>query len=262
MMGEQTAVQKMPTRTLRYLIDADGFQIDGQFLPKEVAVCDLYTRNISLYRFKVGKFNKLSEQNRKQVVWVRNNIHGLDFIDGPLDASREQLDHLISIICINAEANNELIGYKGGRYEFNMLSRCGYAHLGINIEMLGCPRLDLLIDQNPHLTGIMCAYHRPLIKRPSTNTNATTNITKIPHCPQMEVAYFMDYLIKMSMLNSNNTSPSDDIYSGLKASLKPTAAPAKNILPQQQQPNPKLLVSKKSRSKKKHQNRSVETTEL
>lgn len=179
----QTTMEFKPNK-LRYLIDADGFQVDGKFLVKELAVCDLYTQQISLHRFRVGKFNKLSEQNRKQVVWLRNNIHGLDFIDGPLDAPQSEVDNVISTLAYNALQNNELIGYKGGQYELNMLTRCGYDFLGINIELLGCPRLDVLIDQNPTLTQHMCTQHRPLRKK-----------GKISHCPQMEVLYFMNFLL-------------------------------------------------------------------
>lgn len=201
---------------LRYLIDVDGFQVDGRFLAKELAICDLRTRRISLYRFQVGKFNKLNEANRKQVVWLRNNIHGLDFVDGPLDSPAEQLDQLIVALCATAQANNEMIGYKGGRYELDMLVRCGYAHLGINIELLGCPRLEVLIGQNQQFTSVMCANHRPLRKKNGLDL-------KLPHCPQMEVMYFMNYLLDVTLANKQSIFyQTNDIYT--------------NIVPQQQQP--------------------------
>lgn len=198
---------------LRYLIDADGFQVDGKFLVKELAICDLFTRRISLYRFRVGKFNKLNDQNRKQVVWLRNNIHGLDFVDGPLDAPQDQVDQLIVVLCMEAHNNNELIGYKGGRYELDMLTRCGYAHLGFNIELLSCPRLDVLIDQNPNMTSIMCGQHRPLRRKMGSGV-------KVPHCPQMEVAYFMNYLMQLTAQNKyNKFYEKSDIYAGLVTKL-------------------------------------------
>lgn len=215
-MGEpaemiQSVIADVNKNKLRYLIDADGFHVNGVFLVKELAVCDMLTQRIVLHRFRVGKFNKLPEQTRKQVVWLRNNIHGLDFIDGPLDAPQSEVDTVISTLAYNAHKNNELIGYKGGQYELDMLSRCGYGFLGINIELFGCPRLDILIAQNQNLTHYMCTHHRPLRKK-----------SKVSHCPQMEVMYFMVYLMKINFVNRHSDFyEENDLYSGLMV-IKPT----------------------------------------
>lgn len=268
----QTVITCQPNHQnskLRYLMDADGFQINGEFLVKELAICDLYTQQISLYRFRVGRFYKLSESSRKQVVWLRNNIHGLNFIDEPLDLPKEQLDILIKMLCVTAHSNNELIGYKGGRYEADLLMRAGFPHLGINIELLGCPRLDLLIDQNPKLINVMCGHHRPLKQKGVC--------VKVPHCPQMEVAYFMNYLIRMVSTNqSSGFYQTNDIYlrtqqavcdkseqciSQMPITSTTPIIQHPNIQNRQVQQKPTLQVKQRP-SRTKRKSRIVETTIL
>lgn len=180
--------KKPPPYILRYIIDIDGFIVNGQFLGKELAICDMTTSLITLYRFKVGSFRKLSLKNRQQVTWVRNNVHGLDFFDLSTDLAQNKMLSIIRKLCIHADKNYELIGYKGGNFEFDLIRSFGFQHLAYNIELLGCPRLEVLIGSFPPpsdnfmSSNAGCPHHRPI------NGNRT------PHCPKLEVAYFRNYL--------------------------------------------------------------------
>lgn len=189
---------EQPPRCLRYILDLDGFVIQKCFLAKEMAVCDLFTGHISLHRFKVGDYKQLSMKARRQVTWVRNHIHGLDFCDLETDLPQIQMQAIVEQICKTATENNELIGYKGGHYEYDLLNSLGYSNLACNIEILGCPRLEVLIESYPP----PCIFDMDPTNKATANGGCPHHKTiqnpHQPHCPRLEVAYFRNYIYEMS----------------------------------------------------------------
>ncbi|ATY70247.1 OrNV gp005-like protein [Tomelloso virus] len=172
--------------SIAYLFDLDGFEVDGKFLVKEMAIGELKTGDIRKYTYKVGKFSDLSAENRRRVAWVTQHIHGLYF-DNPIYGYNQSAlyDH-IDEICKLAEKSNSLIGYKGGHYELDILKELGYQHLGYNIENLKCPKLEVLFTKYPEAFYYQCSDHHKI-------KNKIKNLT-LAHCPQMEVYCFMNYI--------------------------------------------------------------------
>lgn len=171
---------------LGYLIDVDGFEVNSKFLVKELAVGCFDNNLITVFCFKVGKFSKLSAAQRSSVSWVTRHIHGLKFSDLPSDLPQSDVSVEIEALCVSAERRGVLIGYKGGHYELDILKSLGYAHLGFNIEQLGCPKLEVLFQKYPNALDYQCENHMPI-------TKTIKNLT-IAHCPRMELYCFMRFV--------------------------------------------------------------------
>lgn len=182
-----------PMLFIKYLIDADGFEVDGEFKTKELAIGDMDCNTVKLFYFKIGEFRSLSRKNQRYVAWVRNNIHGLKYQDyiGDLDQS-----HLLDIMRSLAEAaarENRFIAFKGGHFERDLLIKVGFGHLAFNIELLGCPKLEVLLTQydKSYIEDAMrhqCGRHGAIRSK-------ILSIT-VPHCPRMEVRCFMDFVFR------------------------------------------------------------------
>lgn len=172
---------------LIYLIDADGFEIDNVFLVKELAVAHFDSEKIDLYCYKVGEYRNLSKINQRRASWVTRHIHGLAFDSPAENLEQDQVLEHLSALCVEAEKQNKRIGYKGGHYELDFLRKLGYGHLGINIESLGCPKLERLFDKYPESAQYQCSNHAKI-------DNTIKNLT-IAHCPKMEVYCFRNFVL-------------------------------------------------------------------
>lgn len=172
---------------LGYLIDVDGFELNKTFLVKELAIGHFDSLKIDLYSYKVGNYNDLPHHHKRQVRWVRKYIHGLNFDSKATDYQQHKVMDHIREICIEAEKNNKLIGYKGGHYELDILKSLGYRHLGCNIEIFFCPKLEVLFEKYPEALHEKCSNHLAI------SSGFIKNLT-VAHCPKMEVYCFMRYV--------------------------------------------------------------------
>lgn len=184
-----------PPYNLSYLVDVDGFHVDGKFLPKELAYCNMKTGDVKLFRFKVGSMKRLSGRDRFQANWVQRHLHGLRFEDAPLDMPQSNVPAVLGVICEEAYKSDHFIGYKGGHIEYDLLASLGFTALAYNIEDLGCPRFDELAaaaTREDYLTNkVICTYHKPVQSKHDKTTTKT-----IPHCPSLEVQLFRQYIIE------------------------------------------------------------------
>lgn len=175
---------------LGYLIDVDGFEIEKVFLVKELAIGNFSSSYIQLFSYKVGDYRDLTSKQKHQAAWVTKCIHGLRFESVPTDFPQNQIQSDLRKICIDAEQTGKLIGYKGGHYELDLLKSIGYGHLGYNIELLSCPKLEILFERYPEAIQKQCSNHNPIV-------NKLKNLT-IAHCPQMEVYCFMKFVLDLN----------------------------------------------------------------
>lgn len=170
-----------PIKLINFIFDVDGFEIDGKFLTKELAIVNLKTKEVKSYTFKVGEFSELSKKNKKTVLWLTKNVHGLRFEDSPNDRPQSEVYDIVYEYCLKALLNDQFIGYKGGHYEKDILEHLNHGSLGVNIESYGCPKVEKLVDEESK--KYMCDKH------------VSDNV----HCPKVEVFCFMRYL--QSLLN-------------------------------------------------------------
>lgn len=174
---------------LGYLIDVDGFEVNKKFLVKELAIGYLDTMQIDLICYKVGRFKDLTVPQQRHVSWVTRYIHGLRFDSKHNEYPQNDVFEHILDICVTAEKNNQLIGYKGGHYELDILKTLGYQHLGYNIEHIMCPKLEVLFEKYPEAISEQCSNHQPIV-------NKIRNVT-IAHCPRMEIYCFMRFVSEL-----------------------------------------------------------------
>lgn len=168
------------------MIDLDGFNLDGTFKTKELAIGNMDTNVVDLYHFQVGNFDDLTSREKKDVTWVKNNIHGLYYRDYDGDLPESRLMEIMSSICNQAKSERRLIAHKGGSFEIDLMRKLGFGNLALNIEKLDCPPLEKLLTWYPtfnYLYYFQCGRHCPIKKR-----------VKVPHCPRLEVRCFMDYV--------------------------------------------------------------------
>lgn len=173
-------------KTIKYLLDVDGFTVSGKFLPKEMAVMDLDTGIVENQRYRVGNFYKLNDRDRKQALYVKNNIHGLKFSDERADLPQYRVLERVRELCAQAEIVDRKVGYKGGHYESDILREIGYAHVGFNIEYLDCPKFETIITHNPQWYDDAKIY--------GCGRHFIRDTRKTPHCPTIELLCFAKWL--------------------------------------------------------------------
>lgn len=174
---------------IKYMLDMDGFIVNRKFLIKEVGIGNMHTMHVDLYYFKVGRYTNLSMRDRYQINWVRKHVHGLYFRDYPDDYDITYMYELLYDLCLECEANGWLIGYKGGHHEYDILTSLGFAHLCYNIEHLGCPKIEKLLE-NFKFSNVWSTS----MSQACTRHSKMQQTLKMHHCPKIEVGYFMTYL--------------------------------------------------------------------
>lgn len=88
------------------VIDLQGFYIGKQFIVKELAAYDGHTKTHFVFKPPFDK-SFLSNKDRRQVQWLENNYHRLDWNCGFVD-----LDNLNNILK-KMESNSDVIYVKG-----------------------------------------------------------------------------------------------------------------------------------------------------
>nr|WOJ45393.1 AmNV_68 [Apis mellifera nudivirus] len=195
---------------IKYLIDIEGFRVGTQFMAKELGILDMDNYSVWSRYFAVGNFSALSARDRRQVIYLTNNVHGLRYEDEHDDEPQSAICEYVKILASHAASENRLIAYKGGHYELDIISNVGYAHCAFNIESLGCPRFEFIANtQKEWLRDGMihkCLRHiNPrgiLTPRPSELKSGIRK--RILHCPRVELWCFMLWLNWLRFQYNNN----------------------------------------------------------
>lgn len=170
----------MDFKFLKFIIDLDGFQVNGKFIAKEIGIYDVDSKTISIQHYKVGDFNHLNEKDRKTAIWLLNYKHGLQFRDHNNDYDQDSMEDIIMEMCNTTNHENRMIGYKGGIIERNLIAKHG--GISYNIENLKCPKFEVLLEQYPNKQYWSCGRHRPLKNKQYT------------HCSAVEVKFFGEFV--------------------------------------------------------------------
>ncbi|CAB4013531.1 Hypothetical predicted protein [Paramuricea clavata] len=133
--------------------------------------CEAYTnkkktflREISVYRVKTGEcssfqvympfvpFNERNYTIRYQI----NKVHGLPIINTRLTDDFYTLEESMDFLTDEFMRNADLVAYKGGDIERNLLNNMGVRC--INLEVLSCPKYANLLTKYGHRQEC-CQYH-------------------------------------------------------------------------------------------------------
>lgn len=197
----------MSKQNIKFIIDAEYFCIDSTKLVKELGVLDVDSGQAHCRYYQVCKIKRpdgsykrlrffdLSSRDRYQIIWIKNYKTGLMFEDLPHDEPQENFMHYIREL--GDIANGRLIAYKGGTLERDLLHQLGIP--SINVETLGCPRFDQIVDTHPEWfdATLQCGRH---VKR-----NRAQDIPKqrVTHCPRTELNCFYKWLIHYDFINKS-----------------------------------------------------------
>lgn len=138
-------------------IEANFFRCNGDMIIKELAVYFTDT-NYDVYIFKSpGQFNDLSPTDKMQCLWLTRHICDLTWNEGDYNFD------LQSEIAFEIRQKATSFITKG-LSKAKVLSRFLNTTV-LNVEDLGCPRLDTLVCETPRA----CTFHRvdnncPLVK--------------------------------------------------------------------------------------------------
>lgn len=197
------------TQRLKYIIDIEGFRVNGKFYAKELGVIDVDNESVWSIYYKVGSFAKLNQQDRNQAIYLTNNVHGLRFEDEEDDEDQSSLLEDIRYLAERASYLGRCIGYKGGHYERDLLESLGYGRYAYNIEILGCPRFEYIANMclswYERAKKHQCSRHvNPsgiLPPRPSEIRSGVH--TRVLHCPRVELYCFLLWLrVKIAVPDS------------------------------------------------------------
>lgn len=164
------------------IIDFDGFDIGGKFSTREFGGVALTHPRNSLpfsHYFSVEKpIKDYSEKDWKTICYTARKVHGLSLFPRRQEnaSSQDWLPVILKQVwdsCKTPEC--DLVAYKGGHYERDMLSALNIPHF--NLENAGCPKADCL----PPLEMYACEHH------------LCAHHLKF-HCPREEVAQFRDWV--------------------------------------------------------------------
>ena len=168
------------------VIDLEGFQLNsmGGFHVRELGFCDwaCYRKGSVAYE-TFGRFIDLPKEDRKNVAFVTNQIHGLPYSPAPQEnACAPWLidDHVRAIYQQAKTRQRDHIGYKGGHVEKDLLERLNIP--SYNLEEDGCPPFRKM----KRLAGVKdCGHHRN---------------PRVHHCPKVECEHFVCWMREKSGL--------------------------------------------------------------
>ena len=140
------------------IVDLDGFFVDRRFQTRELGYYS-WMGDCGVYFFDVTTpYRKLNKRDRATVSHVSKVITGLPY--RPSEGERPVL-HPRALKGVIQKLYKEfrtefrnVVGYKGGRYEKELLMSCNIPHF--NIEQWGCPKYDDL----PHSEETGCGNHK------------------------------------------------------------------------------------------------------
>lgn len=96
-------------------VDIQGFTIDNQFSPKEIAIYD--GTRIAHYIFKSPKmFNALTQDEKKQVKYLEWNHHCIKYNSGHLDYDSNNIRQQLLDICESGQIRIYVKGHQKKRF--------------------------------------------------------------------------------------------------------------------------------------------------
>lgn len=160
----------------------NGFYAASQFRCRELAIYDRKEGMKISNHFYIGEFHNLSETDKKLATFSHHHVHGLKFTNIPMKnqkVSRPQ-DNLKELLKCIANEKNALIAFKGKNIDKSLFDLYGIKNV-IDIEIWGCPTLDVLIkeygDEQVRYKYFDCGEHEPLKNG------------DIAYCPGVETYY-------------------------------------------------------------------------
>lgn len=141
------------------IIDFEGFFVNGRFHVREMGYFSLTDEENASYLFNLKKITRIiTRKERYTADWCTMNKHGLTIVSAPFEKDLFVEDNLIQLVknCYvrSKKATKDIVGYKGGNVEEQLLNELGIKHL--NLEDYGCPKFEHL---PPLENEIDCGHH-------------------------------------------------------------------------------------------------------
>lgn len=134
-------------------------------------------------------FNELNYHDRRCARYLTHNVHGMLFKDyGHEKYQQTDIPKIVKeFVC--KDLDEPIVGYKGGQYEKQLLDKISIK--SINLEILGCPRFDALIQHSMfshvNVNTSACQLHKNM---PHFNDGRN-----VPHCSVLEVQVFRNWYL-------------------------------------------------------------------
>ncbi|CAB4033376.1 Hypothetical predicted protein [Paramuricea clavata] len=158
---------------ITHIIDCEAYTWCKKNVLREVSVLCRQTNIVTTYQIYIPN-TKLFDENDRGVRYQIRVIHGLPIERRRIDDNFYLYSEIIDMLRKIFESA-DLVGYKGGNIERNLLNMLGISC--INMEILGCPKYEYLLSKYD-VERECCAYH----------------ITGKYHCSGHEVKLFSQFL--------------------------------------------------------------------
>ena len=159
------------------VLDLEWFEVQGQFLVRELGWCDWTSLNCGHYHYHPSIPYPDSWKDKSQIRFVRRHIHGLPYYANRQEKARPavQLEQDVKRLVQQFQQPNKMVvAYNGGHYEKDLLERWGIPHF--NLEQAQCPKFNAMTRLR-YATSCGCHYD------PFRH-----------HCPQMECYHFVHWM--------------------------------------------------------------------
>lgn len=127
---------------MEFILDFQGFKIEkNEFVIKELSIISTDGQFYELHLFQPPcEFDELSENVKKQIVWLEKHYHGLYWASGLKEYS--ELKDIIKGMNISGKVYVK--GVEKQKFISETLADLPSATTVINLEDLGCPKLSVL----------------------------------------------------------------------------------------------------------------------
>ena len=188
-MAEWNNEQKKLAGEVVFFMDMDGFRKNGKFQCKELGLKALDCNTSLSFHFYSGPRSELSYCELQSALWIEQNL-----FDIPCDAwwfgclKHSSLPRVVAGVYDVEQDNLQeweakgTVAYKGGQAEKNLLNNLKIPSL--NLEELGCPKVDVLVEEAPFCFE-HCGHHKTLLS----------------HCPKKEVLLFEWWFLRQCWNN-------------------------------------------------------------
>ena len=139
---------------ITHIIDCEAYTWQKKTFLREISVWEKWDNSIKTYHVYTPNPMLFDEHDRGVCYQIRR-IHGLPIVRRRVDENFYLYDEVMQRLC-GMFKNADLIGYKGGTIERNMLNKMCVN--SINLEVLGCPKYSLLLSKYG-VEQHTCGYH-------------------------------------------------------------------------------------------------------
>ena len=128
------------------IVDFEGFFVKKAFLYRELGWRN-WSGERGSRRYKLPyRFVQLSDKDKRTANYTTNHVNGLPFNARPMEAavpSDRVPDDVVSLYERHRTTTRDVIGYKGGNAERDLLHKLGIP--SVNLEDFGCPKFEHLV---------------------------------------------------------------------------------------------------------------------